>query len=367
MKRLLLSMAITLLASSVQAAQPDVIVLFADDIGPTGLSRVHTPNIDRIGQQGTTLSTAYGGPLCIPSRMTLLTGRYAKEFGVFGNLPRMPRSVPTIADRLRGAGYRTAALGKWAVGGSPLDAGFDSFLGYETNLETPYIGNKIDRPFFRDRRRTSLDGYVTDVLAAEAVRLLKQDGPPLFLYLAWTAAHEPYPQQFGGTKAQKFARIVADMDAAVGRVLSAAKPGTLVIFAADNGQGPGRNRPFRNGKKSLYDGGIRVPMAINRQVPAGSVASVLDIAPTIMDALNLPQNGLAGNSLLDGVPRGRCLTWDAVDHSGKWAIRCGDWKLVDGELYNLENDKGERHNLARSQPAMVRELKAERAAIARQW
>lgn len=372
-------------AEARNSSRPNVIVILADDIGDAGLDKAQTPHIDSIAQSGAVYTDSYGAPLCVPARLTLLTGRYAAEFDVTRNQTQLAAraDAPTLAERLRLAGYRTAMVGKWGLGdtrqhGNPLEAGFDTFLGYERNVEGPYFGDDPDVPLMRDHTKIHLgDGYSTDVFADEAVRLLRQDSAePLFLYLAFNAAHEPYPEKFGNTKQERFRRVMSDMDDAIGRVLAATDDHDIVIFAADNGQGKGLNNPFRGGKQQILEGGIRIPLMLRAPGEHGVVGtpvSLVDVSRTVLSMLNLPVQGTIGYDISSHVPADRVLTFDAIKNGG-WAVRKGDWKLMydPGEddawaLYNLADDQKELRNLAGAHPDIVQELKRERAEITSSW
>ena len=155
----------------------------------------------------------------------------------------------TIAERLRSMGYATALVGKWHLGFSggrhPLDQGFDTFFGFKGT--TPdYVGHDPKAPGYRQRTQIRNTGSVTDTLGAEAVQLLSDPArtKPLFLFLAWTAPHDPLQ----GTLAQR----IAEMDANTGRVVAAARPNTLFFWAGDNGRAT--SSPLRGGNYDILEG-----------------------------------------------------------------------------------------------------------------
>ena len=221
-------------------------------------------------------------------------------------------------------------MGKWQLGTiagkHPLDQGFDHFLGFHG--DTPdYYGADPDDPLWRDRARAMNTGYVTDTLAdeAEAILRAKRDRP-LFLYFSLTAIHDPLQTTL--------AFAVDGEDRALGRVVAAAKPDTLFIFAGDNGRFI--NTPFRGGKYDIWEGGVRVPFiaAWRGRIPAGqSVAtpvSLLDVAPTAMAATGAPvPAALDGLSLLSPLPADRLVYFGAMGRGGV-AVRQGRWKLYQG-------------------------------------
>jgi arylsulfatase A-like enzyme len=391
---LLVALALALGSSAAGAAErPDVIVILADEIGaqligPERRIGIPTPAIDGIASKGLTFTHGYGAPVCVPARVGLLTGRYPHRYGIYGNRPKMPASALTIAERLRALGYRTAMVGKWhATLDSPLDHGFDSFFGFigHSDSDVPYFGNDPNNPLMRQRTVVTNTGYVTDVLADEAVRELTDGtGRPKFLYLAFTAAHKPLQateELLAAVPAsipdghKLMAAVIIGLDRAIGRVLAAAKPGTLVFFATDNGRNLGTGNPLRGGKADIYEGGIRVPFLVmqagtlaprqTRSTPVGLV----DIPPTILNRVGgLPTPELDGHDVLGALPVGRSLVFVDIRQQGS-AIRKGRWKLLkdyDGvrnQLYDIREDRGETNNLASSNGAVVDALARELTGI----
>jgi arylsulfatase A-like enzyme len=354
-------------------ARPDIVFVLVDDMGAAviGPERrsvdVATPNIDALAAAGTTYTQAYAAPACVPSRVMALSGRwpYRNSVGaVWNNGPTPPGSMVTIAERLRGVGYETRLVGKWqlgTIGGKhPLDQGFDHFLGFHG--DTPdYYGADPDDPLWRDRTRILNTGYVTDTLAGEAETVLRTKRErPLFLLLSLTAIHDPLQTTM--------AFAVGGVDRALGRVVAAAKPDTLFIFAGDNGRFV--NTPLRGAKYDIWEGGVRVPFiaAWRGRIAAGqSVAtpvSLLDVAPTAMAATGAPvPAALDGLSLLSPLPAERRIFFGAMGRGGV-AVRQGRWKLYLGyhgvptRLYDLETDKGENLNVAAGYAGVVQPLTA---------
>ena len=261
---LTLVLSLCLLAGHARAA-PDIIVVLIDDmgavvIGPERRSvSVATPNIDALGAGGTVFTQAYAAPACVPARTMLMAGRWHQRNSVgavWNNGPQPPASIVTVAERLRGRGYATAIVGKWHLGFTggrhPLDQGFDSFYGFK-GITPDYFGHDPDAPLFRNRTQIQNTGYVTDTLAAEAERILRAPrSKPLFLYVPLTAIHDPLQTTL--------AVAVQGVDRAVGRIVAAAKPDTLFILAGDNGRKT--NAPFKGGKYSIWEGGVRVPFML---------------------------------------------------------------------------------------------------------
>jgi arylsulfatase A-like enzyme len=409
----LLGAAIPLTAAD--PAKPNIVVFLADDLGYgelgcQGSKDIPTPHIDSIARNGIRFTQGYvSGPYCSPTRAGLLTGRYQTRYGhefnaggTFGNPPfGLPVTETTIADRLKGLGYATCAVGKWHLGGAPqfvaTKRGFDEFYGTVAN--TPFF----HPPAFIDSR-VSLevkkigdpDFYTTDAYAERSVDwIAKQKGRPFFLYLPFNAQHAPlqatkkYLDRFPHIQDERrrtFAAMMSAMDDAVGRVLAQVRAlgqeeNTLIFYLSDNGgptrQTTSKNDPLRGFKSTTLEGGIRVPFLVQwkGKLPAGKTYDhpviQLDLLPTAVAAAGGkidPAWQLDGVNLLPyltgrdtGKPH-ETLYWRFGE---QWAIRKGSWKLVvsniDGKqprLFNLAEDIGENNDLAATHPEKVRELTA---------
>jgi arylsulfatase A-like enzyme len=389
--------------------RPHILFLLADDLGWGDVgyhgSEIRTPNIDRLAAEGVRLEQFYTMQSCTPARAALLTGRYpfryGREGGVVGKRSTDGLSVQerTLAEALRAAGYRTVISGKWHLGHArpalrPMARGFDHQYGglHGTGgYFTRWRGGELD--WYRQGEPIREPGYTTDLIADEVVRILRgyQGAQPLFLYVPFTAPHTPLEttpdclERYPGLEEsprRTYAAMVSCLDAAIGRILAALEErgllaDTLVVFSSDNGaaeEGVGRNAPLRGGKRSLYEGGIRVPTLVFwRGVlePGTRVAEplhVVDWYPTLLK--------LAGASLdqplpLDGrdawptIARGAPTPHEEILHRALgWtrAIRRGDRKLVvdlraqTQELFDIAQDPYERNDLAAAHPEEVAEL-----------
>ena len=413
---------------AVQVRGPNIVVIVADDlgygdIGVHGSKDIPTPAIDSIARSGVRFTDAYvSAPYCSPTRAGFLTGRYQQRFGhEFNVAPTSPETAglplteTTIASRLKGAGYRTAVMGKWHQGTAarfhPMERGFDEFYGFlqggHSYLEP---GPGTDNPLLDGRKPVEKMPYLTDALAARAVDFIERHrAQPFFLYLAFNAVHVPlqvtdtYLKRFAhlpeGNR-RTYAAMLSAMDDGIGRTLKALRDSqleenTFVIFFSDNG-GPtivggvngSTNTPLRGSKRQSYEGGIRVPFMMQwpGRLPRGRIDSrpiiQLDIFPTALAAANIPIDSkwqLDGVNLLPFLteqltaPPHDALYWRL---GGMMAIRQGDWKLLKYterahiadpsvlsdlsgvELYNLKADIGETKNLASAEPGKVKELSA---------
>jgi arylsulfatase A-like enzyme len=394
------------------AAAPNVLIFYADDLGwgelgCQGSKDIPTPHIDSLAANGVRCTQGYvAATYCSPSRAGLMTGRYPTRFGHEFNAISGPKSgtglslrETTLPSRLKSIGYDTVCIGKWHLGFGadyrPTARGFDEFYGTLANTPFFHPTNFVDSRSSPDVVEVEDPAfYTTHAYAERAVAWLEGRGEqPWFLYLPFNAQHAPLqaPQQeldrfpnIADPQRRMFAAMMSAMDDAVGRVLATVRErgqeeNTLVFFIADNG-GPTRgttsqNGPLRGYKATTYEGGPRVPFLVQwkGRLPAGRTYNLpvmnLDVTPTIMAAAGKPIDAAAR---LDGVDLVPFLTGQAGGRpheslfwrfGPQWAVRSGDWKLVQSnggsgkpELYNLAADIGEQDDLAAREPARVAEL-----------
>ncbi|HTM47132.1 MAG TPA: sulfatase [Bryobacteraceae bacterium] len=422
------------LAQNTSGAKPNIVLIVADDLGYgelgcQGNPQIPTPNIDSIATAGVRFTSGYvTAPLCCPSRAGLMTGRYQTRFGhefnaigVKNKLPGigLPLTEKTIADHLKTAGYRTACIGKWHLGGSekyhPLNRGFDEFFGFlhegHYYVPPPYQGVTShlrpneppydeQNPLLRGREVANEKEYLTDALGREAAGFIERNrGRPYFLYLPFNAIHSPmqaseyYMKRFASIAdphRRVFAAMLSAMDDAIGAVLRKLGPNTLVIFHSDNG-GPvqeltSSNAPLRGQKGQMYEGGIRIPfmMQWKSRIKGGRTMDQpvisCDLLPTILAAAGVSAPaGLDGVNLLPllrgetQAPPHQTLFWRM---GGGRALRKGNWKIVRQpqrggkepaiELFDLAADMSETKDLAASNPEKLAELTAAWARIDRE-
>jgi arylsulfatase A len=418
-----------LMANAAAPLRPNVILILADDFGWTdlgcyGSDFYETPHLDRLARDGMRFTQAYSAcTVCSPTRAALLTGKYPARLHVTDWIPGLPPANPkllvpdwtkhlplqevTIARALKFAGYVTASIGKWHLGGEeyyPEKHGFDinvagSSAPAPPSYFAPYkIGTLPDGP----------EGeYLTDRLGNEAARFIEQSkAKPFFLYFPHFAVHTPIQgkqelvakyrakRRPGQTQTNAvYAAMVESMDATVGRIrqkLDELKLAdrTVIVFASDNG---GRvpttsNHPLRVGKGSCYEGGTRVPLIVHWPgvTQPGSVSETpvisMDLYRTLLEIAGIPETtrqAIDGENLVPLLRQTGELKRDAIfwhyPHYQHYqlggttpysAIRAGDFKLIEFlddmgvELYNLREDIGERNNLAAKMPAKVEELRA---------
>ncbi len=384
------------------------------DVGFNGRREWSTPNLDRLARQGTAFDrwyTAY--PLCAPSRAALLTGRYGIHNGVRNNVTDVPPGETTIAEALRPAGYRSALIGKWHQGAEPrthpLDQGFHETFGY---LSATAAWEHFPKKLFRGRQEEDVQGYSCDLLADEAEKFIQGNRQnPFLLYVPfiephfWVEAPEENLKKYRGKFPEKdpakpvnaaYAAMIERLDAAIGRIVkriddSGLGNDTLIVFSSDNGAtfeqrtfgAPyfhDSNNPFRGQKRSLEEGGIRVPGVVRwtGQVPAGQRSEapvhMTDVMPSLLAAAGVeprPEWGIDGANLLDcwrgkkPMPE-RTLFWEfSVEGWDMHAAMRGDFKYLqigsNKWLYNVKQDPQERRTLAADYPEMFTRLQTELA------
>ncbi len=411
-----------------QRSKPNFIVILADDLGYGdlgcyGSQRTKTPKIDSLARGGVRFSSGYvTAALCSPSRAGLMTGKYQQRFGHEFN-PRnldgrpevgLPLDQVTMAQRLRGLGYRTGAIGKWHLGSTsahhPLERGFDEFFGFLRGANSYYLPTTpgrgllqstpaaaaapLEKPgaraqMFRNRDQVEENEYLTDAFGREAASFIERHkASPFFLYVAFNAVHTPFQSmerhwdrfpEIANPRHRMLAAMASAMDDAVGLILAklserGLEKNTMVVFLSDNGSpahfGAGSNAPLGGEKVTYYEGGIRVPFLIRfpGRIKAGGQydlpVSSLDVLPTLLVAA-----GAAKPAELDGVDlmphltgRGKQAPHDTLYWRAGYetAARRGPWKLIqigeDVRLFHLGKDLAETTNVASQHEDVTRQL-----------
>lgn len=408
-----------------EGMRPNVVIILTDDHGYGDVSAYHdsdvrTPAIDSIARDGLLFTRMRANcTVCSPTRAALLTGLYADRVGVPGVI-RTHREdswgyfkpgVSTLGDELKKVGYHTAAIGKWHLGlqspNTPNERGFDHFHGFLGDMMDSYISHlRHGQNYMRlDQQVIEPKGHATELFTDWAIEYLQHrsedSSQPFFLYLAYNAPHfpiEPPEEYLQRVKARapelteaRAANVafVEHLDANISRLLNAMKDlnlaeNTLVVFTADNGGSlpHGQNNdPWRDGKQSHYDGGLRVPFMIRwPAVVAGGRTSnyaglVFDVFPTVLELADSSRRGLDAVSLVPILKGGeiqgeRDLYFTRREGGVKYGGRSyealikGKWKLMQNdpysplELYDLENDPSEKNDLAQKEKKVVAELSA---------
>ena len=360
--------------------KPNVVFILADDMGYGdfgifGDGSSKTPNLDRLVEEGTTLTQHYSAsPVCAPSRAAFMTGRYPHRTGVIDTIEalgtdRLSLGETTIADVFRQKGYTTGLVGKWHLGAidpgyHPNNRGFDEFIGFRGGWSDYYLW-RIEH---NGHMRASDGTYLTDVWTNEAVGFIKKyKDQPFYLHVAYNAPHTPIqaPEEFiqafrdtgkfNETLSTLYAMIHV-MDKGIGSILDTLKEfglkeNTLVIFTSDNGPTLHGNKArynchFRGQKCFTYEGGIKVPAVMRWpcQFPTDTrihqFVHATDWFPTLLAAcgMAIPENlAIDGQNVLDlfkgtqkPYGRQRCWQWNRYDPvlNSNAAIREGKWKLV---------------------------------------
>jgi arylsulfatase A-like enzyme len=398
------TLTIGLSASARAQERPNVVLIVADymgygDIGPYGATDIRTPSLDRLARSGVRFTNAYApAPICSPSRVGLLTGRYPQRAGFNENVggpgrpPGLPTSETTIARPLKDSGYTTALFGKWHLGlepaYSPNQHGFEEFFGF-LDWSIDYYSHRTEAGapgLYENGTPVEVEGYATELFTDRAVAFIERNRErPYFLYVAYNAALPPHqpPNRpddvrsaetwFHGTR-EDYIEVVEALDTGIGRILDAVDRETLVIFTYDHGgKELGRTTPLFHGFRTLWEGGIRVPLIMSwpGKIPSGLVSEQLsinmDLSATILAAARISSNreldGIDLIPILEGKmpPTERTLFWRTDYPAYKQrAVRRGRYKyLVDDTtyfLFDLEADIGERNNLAHRQPEILEEL-----------
>lgn len=401
-----------LAASLWSEERPNFIFILIDDmgwrdVGFAGSKLAPTPQIDALAKKGMIFKQAYSsGPNCAPTRACLMTGQYTPRHGIYTvvddrHLPgspqqkilaaesksELPQDTQTVADILEGKGYATGMVGMWNLGhgkfgpGNPLNCGFDYFT------EPKALGFLKDSYLRRDGQE------LTDVMTDSSIRWIEAHREkPFFLYFAPHAVHAPFNPKpkllakYGGEKdrtAAEYSATIDCLDENIGRLISALEKlglidTTHIFFTSDNGGTRQFNAPLRDGKGSLYEGGIRVPAFwTGPGVKNGSVCeepvATIDFFPTLLELADIP---LPDRQVVDGrslvscrkeIPLERAsLFWHFPCYTGNAkpssAMRQGNWKLIEffetgkAELYDLATDPSESKDLAETNPEKAREL-----------
>lgn len=385
--------------SSLAADRPNVIIFYTDDMGSGdvacyGASDIRTPNIDSLAASGIRFTSYYApAPICSPSRAATLTGRYPERAGMSStknipsamDAPGMPGKEVTIAELAQKQGYATAAFGKWHLGSTydcqPNSQGFDLFVGHHASCVDSlshwyYASEPYYHDLYRNREEIFEDGvHMTDLITRETLSFIDAHREkPFLVYAAYNTPHYPmvahgkYMRMYAHLPRprQLVAALVAGIDDSIGQITRSLKErglaeNTLIFFASDNGapdasprgEGGGSNAPYREYKRSLFEGGIRVPgmVAWPRTVPAGVVCDApvigMDIFATIAQAIGAEppkDRKIDGRSWLPLFKDPKASVHDAIffEWDAQRAVRAGEWKVVENGLMDQHISRNNR-------------------------
>lgn len=408
------------------AVRPNLVLILADDLGYgdvsyQGAPDLQTPNLDRLSAEGITFSSMRANcTVCSPTRAAIMTGCYADRVGVPGVIRTSPPNswgyfapeVPTIADRMSDVGYHTAIVGKWHLGlaspNTPNERGFDVFHGFLGDMMDDYYNHRRGGINFMRKNMDEIDpkGHATELFTQWAIDYLSERSrtpdQPFFLYLPYNAPHFPIqpPQEWLQRTQEKFPEMdekraknvafVEHLDHNLGKLFKqidslGLRENTVVAFTSDNGGSiphGQRNLPWRDGKQSHYDGGLRVPFLIRPtdKALAGTKCDyqglTFDLTATFLELAGAKRDTNSDAVSLMPVLQGRQMPESDrelyfVRREGNnryvggayHAVIRGKWKLMHNdpfsplELYDLQADPEEQTDLIEKNPQIANELK----------
>lgn len=404
--------------------RPNIVVIMVDDLGYGDLSSygatdLKTPHIDGLVAAGMRFNHAYANcPVCSPSRASLLTGCYPELVGVPGVIRTHPENswgylatdAVTLPSKLKQANYHTSLIGKWHLGleeaNWPNARGFDLFHGFLGDMMDDYYTHLRHGQdyMYLNKKPIKPQGHATDLFSQWACEYLESrvdQSNPFFLCLTYNAPHTPIqpPNQWlekvksretgiSETRA-KLVALIEHLDDGIGKVLATLrKTGldktTLIIFTSDNGgqlNVGANNGPLRDGKQSMYEGGIRVPTCAvwPGKIAAGATSdqrvATMDIFPTLCQAAGIkiehPIDGVSILPILLGQQdqlEERDLFFHRREGGTRYggliinAVIRGQWKLLQNspfapqELYQLDSDPDESNNVIQNNKRKFQEL-----------
>jgi arylsulfatase A len=356
-----------------RSAQPNIVFILADDLGREclevyGGNSYQTPNLNQLAAEGTRFEACYATPMCSPTRVMLMTGRYS--FHSYERWATMNFSSPTIGKLLQAAGYDTALFGKWHLGGwdsapyGPTRAGFDRFATFDYEKvvrEGGEIGNQFWKTeVWEEGRNFRLDGYSPAYYRDHALRFIREhegtNNKPFFLYYPLAHAHRPFvpTDQVEATRSKRtvrngdlknFPAMVEYIDGIVGSVISTLKETgqlerTVIFFSADNGtDNVGEAKQLRSSYRGLeIPGGKYLPTELGANVPlivrgpgiprarvTRAPVDFTDMMPTLCSIAGIQAPDVADGEdlwpMLQGGPEsmhdGLAYTWGVYEHSSR--------------------------------------------------
>lgn len=398
-------------SSSLAGAHPNIVVILTDDQGWGDLSlngntNLSTPSVDSLAREGASFERFYVCPVCSPTRAEFLTGRYHPRSNVYSTSAggeRMDLDEQTIGTTFRANGYATGIFGKWHNGEQypyhPNARGFDEFYGFCAG----HWGNYFSPPLEHNGRRVKGRGFIVNDLTNKAMAFMERQlavGKPFFAYLAYNTPHSPMqvPDRFWRKFEDKELTLhnrepgkedplhlraalamCENIDWNVGRILNKldelnATEDTIVLYFCDNGPNGVRwNGDMKGRKGSTDEGGVRSPLLIRwpAEIPAGKriaqLGAAIDLLPTLATLAGIK---VVGDKALDGLDLSPLLLGDAappealdermvISHwRNKTSVRSARYRLDhQGQLFDMQQDPGQRHDVAKAHPGLTTTLK----------
>ncbi|WP_339922326.1 sulfatase [uncultured Cyclobacterium sp.] len=423
--------------------RPNIVLIMADDLGGRDLPAYgnrfnETPNIDKLASQGILYKNAYAAPVCSPTRASIQAGQYPARVGIFDFIPghwrpneevtvphhqvqHLPNKITTIGNAMQAAGYKTGYFGKWHLGNNPEH--LPNSRGYDQAYM--YAGGGFYHPKFVPAYKGKQENRLSETLSKMGIDFIEENKTePFFLFVSHYDVHVQLdadrdlinkylnkPKDPDYPSNAVYAAMITHIDESVGAIMAAVEDkglmdNTVFIFYSDNGGVDNRfdnipllggesqdvyseehplryiatsNAPYRAGKGTLFEGGIRVPLIVRwpNKVEAAStseaIVSSVDFYPTFLD---LGKGDRPKNQVLDGVSMLSSLTENTFDKEREVfthypvyhhevpmsALRKGDWKLIENlvtgefDLYNLKYDVIEMTDLKFSYPDKLAEM-----------
>lgn len=413
-------------AQNVSGTKPNILIILTDDLGYHDVSyygtrNLQTPNIDALCRAGMRFDNFLtNSPVCAPTRAALLSGRYPDRVGVPGlirgrsdnNWGYLDPKAILLPEKLKEANYHTAHIGKWNLGlespNLPNEKGFDLFHGWLEDMMDDYVLKRRRGQSFMRLNKEAIDpaGHATDLFTAWAIDYIIEQGKdqqPFFLYLAYNAPHFPVqpPKEWSERvkktlpdlpeKRANLVALIEHMDDGIGKVIASLKQSgqyenTIIIFTSDNGGNLpdlANNGLLRDGKQSMYEGGLRVPTfvtwpgRIKAKSSSDQVNVSMDVYPTVLEAAGVKTtHNIEGRSFLNTLLGDNASKEDRVLYfirregglayggNAYHALRLGDWKLLQNspyepmQLYNLKNDPREEYDVIKSEVEVYKKMNA---------
>jgi arylsulfatase A-like enzyme len=381
------------------------------DLGCYGQQKIQTPHIDKLAKEGMRFTQCYSGStVCAPARSVLMTGQHTGHttvrgnFGINGRVPLRDEDV-TLADIFKKEGYVTGMTGKWGLGepgtsGVPNKQGFDEWFGYlnQRNAHShypPYLWKNQNKFTIKENEKNKTGTHTHELFTSFALDFIKRHHKkPFFLYIPYCVPHakfqfptkEPYSNKGWNKQATLYAAMITGMDRDIGRIMSLLKKmnvdeNTCVMFCSDNGAADrydglfDSSGPLKGGKRSMHDGGLRVPMVIRypNVIKANQVNHqpwyFADVLPTCADLINVkPPENIDGISVLPALKGShmktlneRVMYWEFFEGGFQQAARWKNWKAIkntkkDISIYDLSKDVAEKNNLVDTKPELVKKF-----------